>query len=360
MKAAVYYGNTDLRWEDVPDPETRPGHVKVRVAHNGICGTDIHEFFEGPMLTPVWPHLLTGVTLPVVLGHEFSGTVVEVGDGVTRVTEGDRVAIEPVINCGNCHPCRRGDYNLCDISAFLGLSSQDGGGLGEYVVVDAGRVHVLPENVSLESGAVIEPLSVATHAVRRANSRPDDRIVVHGAGPVGLGIIQTLALRGAERIIVSETSALRRSVLESMKIQGVEAILDPTASDICQEISARVDDIGADLTFVVAGRSTAKKPDGSPLIPLNTAMESTRRGGRVVSVATHPEMSIHPDVLTFKELTVIGSAAYTKTDFELVLDAMKKQQYTVEPWVEHRQPTDIATAMADMRDGKACKVLIDL
>ena len=195
MKAAIYHGNKDLRWEDVPEPQARKGHVKIKVAYNGICGTDIHEYYNGPILTPVWPHLLTGKTLPVVLGHEFSGTVVEVGADVTGVSEGDRVAVEAVINCGNCFPCQRGSYNLCDISAWLGLSSDDGGGLGEFAVVAGDRVHVLPDHVSLEHGALVEPLSVAMHAVNRVRPLPDQRVVVHGAGPVGLGV--TLALAAA-------------------------------------------------------------------------------------------------------------------------------------------------------------------
>ena len=127
MRAAVYYGNHQLKIEDVPEPTAGAGQVKVRVSRNGICGTDLNEYFDGPIfIPPAEPHPLTGRNMPLVLGHEFSGTVTEVGAEVTDVREGDRVTIEPVYRCGECRPCRAGRYNLCQIVGFHGLMA-DGG-----------------------------------------------------------------------------------------------------------------------------------------------------------------------------------------------------------------------------------------
>ncbi|HXL60776.1 MAG TPA: alcohol dehydrogenase catalytic domain-containing protein, partial [Mycobacterium sp.] len=115
MRAAMYYGNHKLEIEDIPEPTLSAGHVKVRVSRNGICGTDLHEYYDGPIfIPPDQPHPLTGKSMPLVIGHEFSGVVTEVGPGVTDVNERDRVAIEPIYRCGHCRPCKTGRYNLCN------------------------------------------------------------------------------------------------------------------------------------------------------------------------------------------------------------------------------------------------------
>jgi hypothetical protein len=118
----VYFGNNKVEIEDVHEPTVIDGHVKVKVSRNGICGTDLHEYYDGPIfISPTAPHPLTGKAMPVILGHEFSGTITQIGSGVTTLHEGDRVTIEPIYRCGQCRPCRSGHYNLCNVIGFHGL-----------------------------------------------------------------------------------------------------------------------------------------------------------------------------------------------------------------------------------------------
>ena len=143
MKAALWYGKRDVRLENIKEPSLKPGSVKVKVSWCGICGTDLHEFEEGPIFIPSTQHPLTGEKFPVVIGHEFSGTVVEVADSVTKVKVGDKVTIEPIIACGECPQCLEGKYNICSKLGFQGLAGE-GGGLSEYCVTTERFVHKIP------------------------------------------------------------------------------------------------------------------------------------------------------------------------------------------------------------------------
>jgi (R,R)-butanediol dehydrogenase / meso-butanediol dehydrogenase / diacetyl reductase len=192
MKAAVYHGPNKVEVADVPEPAPTEGTVKVKVGFNGICGTDLHEYYAGPIFVPTEPHPLTGRALPLTIGHEFSGVITDVGAGVTGYAAGDRVAIEPIYRCGQCGPCRVGTYNICQRIGFHGLMSD--GGMAEYTVVPTNMLHRLPDNVSLELGALVEPMSVAYHAATLGDVTPGDTAVVFGAGPIGIGL--WFALRG--------------------------------------------------------------------------------------------------------------------------------------------------------------------
>lgn len=210
MKALLFYGQKDVRVQEVPEPRVRPGSVKVKVEWCGICGTDLHEYLGGPIFVPAPgnPHPLTGETLPVILGHEFAGQVVEVGEGVTRVQVGDRVAVEPILCCGECPECRRGLYNLCRKVGFHGLSG-GGGGFSEFTVVPESMAHRLPDGMSTEEGALVEPVAVGFHAVRKARFAPGQTAIVFGAGPIGLVTVQCLRAAGASQVAVVELAAAR-------------------------------------------------------------------------------------------------------------------------------------------------------
>ncbi len=143
MKAVRYYGKEDLRIDEIAEPEVRPGTIKIAPAYTGICGSDVHLYFDGPMPpapSQGAPHPVSGETLPVVMGHEFSGAVEEVGPGVTGINVGDHVVVEPFMVDGTCPSCNRGDYHLCDQMGFIGISGR-GGGLAEHIVVEERWVH---------------------------------------------------------------------------------------------------------------------------------------------------------------------------------------------------------------------------
>ena len=239
MKAAVYYGPNKVDVTDVPEPDPGPGTVKVQVGFNGICGTDLHEYYAGPIFVPTEPHPLTGAQLPIVMGHEFSGTITALGEGVTGWAEGDRVAIEPIYRCGRCGPCRAGTYNICAQIGFHGLMSD--GGMAEYTVVPTDMLHKLPDNVSLELGALVEPMSVAYHAATLGDPDPDRTAMVFGAGPIGIGLWFALRGKGIEDVFVVEPSATRRSAIEALGART----LDPTALDVPAFIADHTDGRGA-------------------------------------------------------------------------------------------------------------------
>jgi (R,R)-butanediol dehydrogenase/meso-butanediol dehydrogenase/diacetyl reductase len=297
MKAARFHGRGDIRIDDVPDPQVGPGQVEVSVDWCGICGTDLHEFLEGPIFIPQKgaPHPITGAELPVVMGHEFAGVVSAVGSGVTGVGEGDRVAVEPYYVCGNCVACAEGRYNICRKLGFVGLSGQDGG-FAERCVVDERWVHPLGD-LPTDIGALVEPLAVGYHAVRLSGLRPGGSAAVFGAGPIGLVTTAALKAAGAGRVIVVEPAAARKAKATGA---GADEVLDPTGTDVPDAIRDLTAG-GADVAFECAGVDAV----------LAAAIGSVRPGGTVVNVAIWghvPQVAMNDLVLS--EVTVVGSLAY--------------------------------------------------
>src|SRR5436305_9744145 len=229
MRALRFHAARDLRVEELDQPgEPGVNEVVVRIASCGICGTDLHEFVAGPIVTPVEPHPLTGARNPQILGHEFAGDVVAIGDGVTRVRAGDRVAIMPLAYCGQCAYCRRGLQHLCATMACVGLSHA-WGGIAELATVAEYQVVRLPESVTYRQGALIEPTAVAAYGVERAGVGPGDSVLVTGAGPIGALAALCARAAGASTVYVSEPNAARRARAEAL---GVATVLCPTSLDV--------------------------------------------------------------------------------------------------------------------------------
>lgn len=298
MKAARYYGRGDIRIDDIPEPTTQPGTVKVEVDWCGICGSDLHEYLEGPIFIPTAdaPHPITGESIPITLGHEFAGVVSEVGSGVSRVRVGERVAVEPYIMCGNCDACMTGRYNVCRTLGFVGLSGY-GGGFSQFVVAQERWIHPLGE-LDTDVGALIEPLAVAYHAVKLSRIQPGQTALVFGAGPIGL--VTTAALRavGVEEIVVVEPAAVRKAKAPGA---GADHVLDPTTTDVRAEVLELTKGRGADVSFECAGIDAA----------LKSAILSTRAGGTVVNVAIWGhEAQVSMNDLVFNEVNILGSLAY--------------------------------------------------
>ncbi len=298
MKAARFYGPGDVRIDDIAEPATRPGTVKVEVEWCGICGTDLHEYLDGPIFAPTVesPHPLTGESVPITLGHEFAGVVAEIGDGISTVAVGDRVVVEPYIICGRCDACRTGRYNVCRTLGFVGLSGF-GGGFSQYVVAEERWIHPLGE-LGTDVGALIEPLAVAYHAVKLSKAQPDHTALVFGAGPIGLVTTAALKAAGVGQIIVVEPADVRKAKAPGA---GADHVLDPTTTDVTAEVAELTDGRGADVSFECAGIDRV----------LKTAVLSTRAGGTVVNVAIWGhEASVAMNDLVFHEINLVGSLAY--------------------------------------------------
>jgi len=296
MQAATYHGREDVRVEEVDQQSLGPGQVRVDVEACGICGSDLHEYAAGPIFVPAdEPHPISGETAPVTMGHEFSGVVSEVGEGVTDPAVGDTVAVNPILYCGACRQCREGNYHLCDSVGFVGLSG-GGGGFAENVVVAAEQAVPLGD-VPVEHGALVEPLAVGLHAVRRSGLRAGDAVGVFGSGPIGLAVIECARAAGAGRIVVSEPREARR---ERAADCGATDLVDPSATDAVEFVRSATDG-GVDVAFEVAGVEAT----------YNDAVRGTTPTGRTTVVSIWEEaVRTHPNDLVLGERTVTGTLAY--------------------------------------------------
>ncbi|MDT0567157.1 2,3-butanediol dehydrogenase [Streptomyces sp. DSM 3412] len=296
MRAAVWYGAKDVRVENMPVIPPGPGEVTIEVAYCGICGSDLHEYADGPHAIPVGdPHPESGVAAPLILGHEFCGTVTEVGGGVTGVVPGDRVAVEPHYRCGSCPRCLAGEYNICRRFGFAGLMGH--GGLAERATVPAYMLHRLPESVSLEQAAVFEPAAVALHAVRRAEIRPGETVAVLGLGPIGLLVTQLAARCGAGRVVAADRSPARREL--ALRLGAAE-----TGADLTEVVGGE----GADIVFEAVGS------EGT----LRAGLAATRRGGRVMFLGLTGTVSLDAFALVNNEQTIMTSVGYRDVYPELI------------------------------------------
>jgi (R,R)-butanediol dehydrogenase/meso-butanediol dehydrogenase/diacetyl reductase len=346
MRAAVYYGREDVRLVDVAEPSPGPGEVKLRVLYNGICGSDLHEYYHGPVTTRVEPHPLTGIRNPVILGHELSGEVVELGAGTEDLAIGDRVAVEPLETCGHCLPCASGQYNHCALLAFHGYN-RAGGGLSEFTVVRRSMAHRLPDNVSGEMGALIEPLSVAYHTANRCQVEAGQTVAVHGAGPIGVGVFLTLRRRGVN-VILSDPSAARRAVVSAL---GAKHALDPRDTDVVAAIRDLTGGRGADSSVDAAGTPAA----------FHASLHGTRVDGNVVVVAIHHgPIVIPPFDMLMSEVRVTGVAMFCNA-FPHVIADMAAGAYPTAGWVEKISFERLLDdGFERMRRQEGMKILVDV
>jgi len=346
MRAAMFYGPGDLRVEDVPEPQVGPGEVGVRVAYNGICGTDLHEYFFGYRMVPTSPHPLTGAVAPVILGHEAAGYVTEIGDGVEGLTVGDLVAIEPIIACGTCPRCQSGAYNLCPTSAFHGLASS-GGGMSEKTVVSSLMVHRMPPGTDALTAAIVEPMAVAFHSVQRADAREGETVVVHGAGPIGIGIFLALRSIGCRPIII-EPTPFRREAISRL---GAETVLDPASDDIRAAVMDLTGGSGASVSIDAAGGQAV----------FSSTFDLIAPQGRIVLVGAATEALQFDLAQMFStEATVSASMAY-RNDFPTVIEAMASGHYSTDGWVETIALEDVVRdGFERLHRGEAIKVLVEI
>lgn len=226
MKAARFYGERAVRIDSDVDPWTvGPTDVHVDVEACGICGSDLHEY-EDPTFIPADKYPITGASTPIVIGHEFSGRVSEVGEEVTRLVVGDPVAVHPNIPCHNYVYCADGEYNRYNDTFAIGLQT-GAGGFAESAFVPAQQVHVLPDGVDVWEGALVEPFAVGLHAVRRLGMRAGDTVTIFGCGSIGLTALRAARAAGAKEVFVSEPTDSRREVAHRL---GADVALNPTMS----------------------------------------------------------------------------------------------------------------------------------
>jgi len=327
MKAAVWYARNDVRIEEVPEPSSPlTGEVKIKVQWCGICGSDLHEYLAGPIFIPVEePHPLTGKKAPVIIGHEFSGDIIEIGENVTGLKVGDRVTASASRSCGKCFWCKRGETVICEVNAGTGLHAD--GAFAEYVNIPAYDVYKLPSELSYEEAALAEPLAVGVHAMRKGKIQPGDNVVIVGAGTIGLATLQAARASGAKKIIVVEVAKARK---EYAKKFGATLVLDPTEVDVPAKVLEVTDGVGADLGFECVGKQET----------VLLVLDSVRRGGRMVVVGIFEKpVEINLNFCVFFEKEIIGSLGYND-EFSTVLSYLKDGRLQAEPMITKKIKID--------------------
>ena len=339
MRAAVYYGDHDVRIESRPKPERRKGEALLRVLRTGICGTDATEWRSGPHLfaSRDAPHPVTGHAGPIIFGHEFIGTVVEVGEG-SAFEVGDRVASGAGVSCGECPRCREGRTNLCWNYKTLGLNLD--GGMAEYVSVPERILANIPAGLDLDVAGLAQPLAVALHAARRSLVADGDRVVLIGAGSIGTFVLAAVLSLVRAEVTVVDFAGPR---LERAQRVGATRVI-PTGEKIVEEVLDAVGSRGADIVIEASGAPGQ----------LANAIGMVRAGGTILQVglaADPPKVDMHS--LVIREVTIRTTNAHVfAEDLAPALELLARSGIGKEMLDSVRPLEDVAEQLERLAEGK--------
>lgn len=329
----------EISFREIPVPEPAEGEVLIKIMEIGVCGSDIHVYHGEHPFT----------SYPVTQGHEVSGVVEKLGAGVSGLAVGQKVTIQPQVVCGECWPCRNGKYNLCEKLKVMGF--QTTGVASQYFAVDAKKVTPLPETMSLEEGAMIEPLAVAVHAVRRAGDVTGKDICVLGAGPIGILVAQAAKGLGAGRVMVTDVSGLR---LQKAKACGADAVVNTGKEDFGQAFVQYFGPDKADVIYDCAGND----------ITMGQAIRYARKGSCIILVAVFAkEAHVDLAVLNDHELDLNTSMMYRSEDYETAIQLASEGRVRLLPLLSKRFPFREyleAYKYIDENRESTMKVLIDV
>lgn len=320
MQALVKYlkgpGNMEIR--EMPDPNPGPGEVKIEVKFAGICGSDIHIYHD---------NIAIPLNLPVITGHEFSGVVTVIGEGVTSCKIGDRVTSETAIDyCGRCFYCKTGRYNLCNNRRTLGYWYN--GAFAKYTIVPQDKIHLLPKKISFIEGALLEPLACVTHATMDQNIiSPIDIVLITGPGAIGLMTLQVVKAHGAKVLISGTDYDIDR--LEFAKKLGADRVINIQKEDIYQIIQEETGGSGVDVIFECSGSASSIK----------TNMGLIKKRGNYNQIGLTEEMaSLDFNQICYKELKVTGSLGSIWTSWENAISLLKNDKVNLKCLVSHQLP----------------------
>ncbi len=307
-------GRVEFRNWEVAEPG--PGQILIKTRAVSICGSDIHTFHGKHPFAP----------LPAALGHELAGEVAGLGSENSRFKIGDRVVLEPIIICGKCEFCLRGDYHLCRDVSFHHRRGQ--GAFTPYFVADEDWVHPLPDNISFEEGALIEPLAVAIHAVGRAGLKMGDSVAVFGAGAIGLLVLMLARLSGAGDVFSVDVQDFR--LKKSLEL-GATGVFDNRDGEAVAKIVERTGGLGVEAAFEAVGLSQT----------LNQALAALKKGGTavIVGLMSQPETALPANIFVAKEITLKGSQGYCR-DFRTALKLLDNGAMDLKPLITHTFPPD--------------------
>lgn len=328
-----------IEFREIPVPEVKPGEVLIKIMRIGICGSDIHVYHGKHPFT----------TYPVTQGHEVSGEIVGLSDNVKGLHKGQKVTIQPQVVCGKCHPCRHGKYNLCEELKVMGF--QTTGTASEFFAVDAAKVTPLPEEMSYDEGAMIEPLSVAVHAIKRAGDVRGKKIAVLGAGPIGILVAQTAKGLGAAETMITDISDVR---LAKAKECGVDFPVNTANADFGKAMIQCFGPDKADVIYDCAGNDTT----------MGQAIRSARKGSTIILVAVYSGMAtVDLAVLNDHELDLNTSMMYRNEDYLDAIRLVNEGKVRLEPLMSRHFPfKDYLKAYRYIDENRetTMKVLIDV
>jgi threonine dehydrogenase-like Zn-dependent dehydrogenase len=350
MKAALFYGGTDIRVQEVPDPTPDPGEVVVRVQAAGICGSDLHGYRDPRR---GW----SGLGRPYMTGHELAGEIAALGEGVSGLRVGQRVGVEPrhLVGCGHCRWCRRGDYQICPELGLVNGRRVYSTGFAEYSLESADKCYPLPDDLPIEHAAILDVYAVAVHAVHLVPVRPLDTVLVLGTGAIGLAIAQVARAAGAGRVVVVGRRAAPLAVARQL---GCDATIDASQVDVAEAARGMTGGRGVEVAFEAVGGTAGTLPQ---------ALDAACRGGRVGIVGSFQEpQTLDAGLAMHKELSLHWVWSYGLwegvPEFAVTLDMMAAGRLDPAPLITHRFPLvrigEGFAAADDKRGSGAIKVLV--
>jgi L-iditol 2-dehydrogenase len=328
----------EIRIREVPLPTPQPDELLIKVAQVGICGSDLHAFHGRHPF----------IELPVIPGHEFAGTVADVGASAGEFTVGQRITVEPSLICGECYNCAHGRYNICEKLQVIGC--QTVGAMAEYLTVPASKTLMLPGEINWDQAVMAEPLAVAVHAVRVAGIASGTRVLVLGAGTIGLMVMQAAKALGAGSVVMTDLRDQRLALAAEL---GADHVVNPTSTALEDALESAYGQDRADVIIECVGVAATARD----------AVRVARKGTRIVLAGVfEEEVPINLGLVQDHELEIVGTLMYVGDDFATALALLGRGDVTVSSMISHRFPLSEAAqafAVADSRQ-EALKVVIQV
>jgi L-iditol 2-dehydrogenase/threonine 3-dehydrogenase len=328
-----------IEFGDVAEPTVGPGRILLRVKQIGVCGSDVHVNHGKHPFT----------SYPVVQGHEFSGQVEAVGEGITKVKVGDKATARPQLVCGKCSPCQRGDYNICDVLRVEGFQAP--GCAQDLFVTTEERIVPLPDSLSFEQGALVEPAAVGVHSSSRAGDLTSKNVVVLGAGPIGNLVAQVVRCRGAGKILITDISDFR---LDIAKQCGIENTSNAATEALAEAAKRTFGEEGFDVAFEAVGAEAT----------MDAAVQNIEKGGTIVVLGVFGDRPrIDMSIVGDREQSIVGTLMYKHEDYERAVELIASGEVITGPLVTKHFPFEQyidAYKFIDARGDKTLKVMIDL
>lgn len=342
MKAIHFVEPEKIRVVDMPMPEMKDDEVIAKVSWAGICGTDL-DLLTGNMI-----HIKNGMTkYPITPGHEWSGTIVKVGPAVRNFKVGDRVTADVSLGCGKCEFCRKGKYNLCPDREVIGSYRNRQGAFAEYIAAPERHLYHIPDGVSDEEAAMVEPAGTAAYAVRRARIEMGSSVMVIGDGPIGQIAAQLAKVNGAAKVIMAGSWDQK---LEIARQNGIDEVINYHREDIAERAIALTGGKGPDIVIESSGNQNA----------FQSAIKAVRPSGRVVLISWYADAEVPAPLngIIVKDLDIVCCLASPNT-FDAVLNYMGSGQLNVKPLITHKVPLEKCEDMIKMiREKKECRIKI--